>query len=214
MVIFCVFDLSRSARSGLVTSFGRNCTTCNNLLLRNNTCERVKDPGYTSARRFQPRGFHKFGVAFSELLYLLCVQCFLTSALLHSLTSVLLNVSSKINHRIRLRGFRKIVALFSQWSFDVSVCLIAGDLSQSAGYELLQFYRWLHRKYSLLFGLLYSYMCLNGQKPCTSWMGDFLAIFDTCKQYHFSLVLKSIIKPMDLLYFMFQFYLILILAAF
>ena len=25
-----------------------------------------------------------------------------------------------------------------QWSFNVSVCLIAGDLSQSAGYELLQ----------------------------------------------------------------------------
>ena len=49
------FGLSRSARSGLVTSFGRNRTTCNNRLLRSNTCERVKDPGYTSACRFQPR---------------------------------------------------------------------------------------------------------------------------------------------------------------
>ena len=124
--------------------------------------------------------------------YLACVQCFLTSALLHFLTSVFLNVSSKINHRIQPRGFRKIVASFSQWSFNarfnVSVCLIAGDLSQSAGYELLQFYRWLHRKYSSFFGLLYNYMSLNGQKPCTSRMGDFLVIFDTCKQYHISLV--------------------------
>ena len=39
-----------------------------------------------------------------------------------------------INHRIQPRGFRKIVASFSQWSFNVfnvSVSLIAGDLSQS-----------------------------------------------------------------------------------
>ena len=94
----------------------------------------------------------------SALLHFLSLACFLTSVLL-------LNVSSKINHRIQPRGFRKIVASFSQWSFKVSVCLIAGDLSQSAGYELLQFYRWLHRKHSSLFGLLYNYMCLNGQKP-------------------------------------------------
>ena len=36
-----------------------NCTTCNNPLLRNSTCERIKDSGSTSARRFQPRGFYK-----------------------------------------------------------------------------------------------------------------------------------------------------------
>ena len=65
-----------------------------------------------------------------------------------------LNVSSMINHRIQPRGFRKIVASFSQWSFNIFVCLIAGDLSQSAGYELLQFYRWLHRKYSVIVVLI------------------------------------------------------------
>ena len=45
-------------------------------------------------------------------------------------------------------------------------------------------------------------------------MGDLWLIFDTCKQCHFSLILKSVIKPMDLLYFAFQFYLNLRIAAF
>ena len=31
--------------------------------------------------------------------------------------------------------------------------------------------------------------------------GQFVVIFDTCKQWHSSLILKSVIKPMDLLYF-------------
>ena len=42
----------------------------------------------------------------------------------------------------------------------------------------------------------------------------FVVIFDTYKQCHSSLILKSVIKPMDLLYFAFQFYLNLRLAAF
>ena len=41
-----------------------------------------------------------------------------------------------------------------------------------------------------------------------------MVIFDMCKQCHSSLILKSVIKPMDLLYFVFQFYLNLRLAAF
>ena len=44
--------------------------------------------------------------------------------------------------------------------------------------------------------------------------GQFVVIVDTCKQCHSSLILKSVIKPMDLLYFAFQFYLNLRLAAF
>ena len=44
--------------------------------------------------------------------------------------------------------------------------------------------------------------------------GRFVVVFDTCKQCHSSLILKSVIKPMDLLYFAFQFYLNLRLAAF
>ena len=44
--------------------------------------------------------------------------------------------------------------------------------------------------------------------------GRFVMIFDTCKQCHSSLSLKSVIKPIDLLYFAFQFYLKLRLAAF
>ena len=44
--------------------------------------------------------------------------------------------------------------------------------------------------------------------------GQFVVIFDTCKQCHSSLILKNVIKPMDLLYFAFQFYLNLRLAAF
>ena len=44
--------------------------------------------------------------------------------------------------------------------------------------------------------------------------GRFVVFFDTCKQCHSSLILKSVIKPMDLLYFAFQFYLNLRLAAF
>ena len=35
--------------------------------------------------------------------------------------------------------------------------------------------------------------------------GRFVVIFDTCKQCHSSLILKCVIKPMDLLYFAFQF---------
>ena len=84
MVIFCVFDLSRSARFVSIRSVGPGYELCDAIvqpLLHNNTSERVKDPGYTSARRLQSRGFHKFGVAFSELLFLACVQCFLTSVL-------------------------------------------------------------------------------------------------------------------------------------
>ena len=41
-----------------------------------------------------------------------------------------------------------------------------------------------------------------------------MLIFDMCKQWHSSLILKSVIKPMDLPYFAFQFYLNLRLAAF
>ena len=41
-----------------------------------------------------------------------------------------------------------------------------------------------------------------------------MVTFDTCKQCHSSVILKSVIKPMDLLYFAFQFYLNLRLAAF
>ena len=44
--------------------------------------------------------------------------------------------------------------------------------------------------------------------------GQFVVIFNTRKQCHSSLILKSVIKPMDLLYFAFQFYLNLRLAAF
>ena len=43
-------------------------------------------------------------------------------------------------------------------------------------------------------------MCLRS-KPCTFIDGRFVVIFDTCKQCHSSLILKGIIKPMDLLYF-------------
>ena len=43
--------------------------------------------------------------------------------------------------------------------------------------------------------------------------GRFVLIFDTCKQCHSSLILKCVIKPMDLLYFVFHFYLNLRLAA-
>ena len=41
-----------------------------------------------------------------------------------------------------------------------------------------------------------------------------MVISDTCQQWHSSLILKSIIKLMDLLYFAFQSYLNLRLAAF
>ena len=44
--------------------------------------------------------------------------------------------------------------------------------------------------------------------------GRFVVIVDTCKQCHSSHILRSVIKPMDLLYFAFQFYLNLRLAAF
>ena len=44
--------------------------------------------------------------------------------------------------------------------------------------------------------------------------GRFVVIFNTCIWCHSSLILKSVIKPMDLLYFAFQFYLNLRLAAF
>ena len=57
------------------------------------------------------------------------------------------------------------------------------------------------------------YMCLKSE--AVHFMdGRFVVIFDTCKQCHFSLILKSVIKPMDLLYFAFQFYLNLRIAAF
>ena len=64
-----------------------------------------------------------------------------------------------------------------------------------------------YRKYLSLFGLLY--MCLNGQKPCTSWMDDFFGDL----RYVYTVFYLSIIKLMDLLYFVFQFYLNLRLAA-
>ena len=46
--------------------------------------------------------------------------------------------------------------------------------------------------------------------------GRFVVIFDTCKHCHSSLIFKSVIKPINLLclYFAFQFYLNLRLAAF
>ena len=66
-------------------------------------------------------------------------------------------------------------------------------------------------KYSSLFGLLY--MCLKS-KAVYFMDGRFVVIFYTCKQCHSSLNLKSVIKPMDLLYFAFQFYLNLRLATF
>ena len=72
-------------------------------------------------------------------------------------------------------------------------------------------YPWLHMKYSSLFGLLY--MCLKSE-AMYFMDGRFVVIFDTCKQCHSSLILKSVIKPMGLLYFAFQFYLNLGLAAF
>ena len=56
-------------------------------------------------------------------------------------------------------------------------------------------------------------MCLKSE--AVHFMDErFVVIFDTCKQCHFSLILKSVIKPMDLLYFAFQFYLNLRIAAF
>ena len=63
---------------------------------------------------------------------------------------------------------------------------------------------WFHMKYSSLFGLLY--MCLKSE-AIYFMDGRFVVIFDTCKQCHSSLILKSVIKPMGLLYFAFQFYL-------
>ena len=52
------------------------------------------------------------------------------------------------------------------------------------------------------------------QKTCVSWMGDlWCSVFDMYKRCHSSLILKSILKPMDLLYFVLQFYLNLRLAA-
>ena len=61
--------------------------------------------------------------------------------------------------------------------------------------------------------VVYHYMCLK-LEAVYFMDGRFVVIFDTCKQCHSSLILKSVIKPMDLLYFAFQFYLKLRLAAF
>ena len=72
-------------------------------------------------------------------------------------------------------------------------------------------YRWLHRKYSSLFGLLY--MCLKSE-ALYFMDGRFVVIFNTCTVSSFTYFKKRIIKPMDLLYFAVQFYLNLRLATF
>ena len=103
-----------------------------------------------------------------------------------------------------LHWYRRGHGFESRWSLNFFQASLSQLLKLRINREDLSWRQWLSSKLAHLqsreSGLLKS-------EAVYFMDGRFVVIFDTCKQCHSSLILKNVIKPMDLLYFAFQFYL-------